>query len=71
MLTVSVDIQNKQVSELDNELKLVRDFVNNKEAQMLRDTGRSTICISTMFADQLNMTSQEEKWISLTNGSEC
>ena len=70
-LPISVDIQNKQVRELDNGLKLVRGFANNKEAWMLKETGCTTICISTKFADQLNMTNQEEKWISLANGSEC
>ena len=29
------------------------------------------MCISTKFADQLNMNNQEEKWISLANRSEC
>ena len=38
---------------------------------MLRDIGCTTFCISTKFADQLNMTYQEEKWISLANESEC
>ena len=38
---------------------------------MLRDTGCTTVCISKKFAKQINLKKQEEKWVSLANGTEC
>ena len=64
-LPLSVEIKDGEVKELENGLKLVKGYVNGKEACILRDTGCTTVCISQKFANQ------EERWVSLANGAEC
>lgn len=68
---VSVEVETEKVKELDNGLTLVKGYVNGKEAWILRDTGYTTVCISKKFADQIDVSNQEEKWVSLANRSEC
>ena len=38
---------------------------------MLRDTGCTTVCISTKFASEINSQNQQERLVSLANGTEC
>ena len=70
-LPVKANYDSSDVKILENGLKLVKGFVNGREAWMLRDTGCTTVCISNKFADQIGSTAQEEKWISLANGENC
>ena len=70
-LPLSVEIKDDEVKELENGLKLVKGYVNGKEAWMLRDTGCTTVCISQKFANQINSQNQEERLVSLANGAEC
>ena len=66
-----MEVDKENVKQLDNGLTLVKGYVNGKEAWILRDTGCMTVCISKKFADQIDVSHQEEKWVSLANGSEC
>ena len=70
-LPLTVEQNYDEIRKLDNGLKLVKGYVNGKEAWMLRDTGCTTVCISKKFAKQINLKKQEEKWVSLANGTEC
>ena len=68
---LSVEMDSKRVKELENGLKIVKGAVNGNEAWVLRDTGCTTVCMSKEFAKKLGLKSNDEKLITLANGSEC
>ena len=71
-IPLTADIEHKQdMRELPNGLTVVKGSVNNRKAWILRDTGCTTICVSTRFAEKLEIHDKTETKISLAIGSEC